>query len=126
MLQLLVDGRAFTAEGVRQTLHRARERFAGDDRVRPASSTSALKGIRLSAPSGERKICRGSPKSLRSAILCFGHYRTDGFATQAARAKRELDAGPRQLRESLIELGVALTGDAGRAEVAFDRAFALI
>jgi radical SAM superfamily enzyme YgiQ (UPF0313 family) len=33
---------------------------------------------------------------------------------------------PRQLRESLIELGVALTGDAGRAEAAFDRAFALV
>ena len=29
-------------------------------------------------------------------------------------------------REGLIELGVALTGDAGRAEVAFDRAFALV
>jgi radical SAM superfamily enzyme YgiQ (UPF0313 family) len=36
------------------------------------------------------------------------------------------ESGPRQLRESLIELGVALTGDAGRAEVAFDRAFALV
>jgi radical SAM superfamily enzyme YgiQ (UPF0313 family) len=32
----------------------------------------------------------------------------------------------RQLRESLIELGVTLTGDAGRAEIAFDRAFALV
>lgn len=32
----------------------------------------------------------------------------------------------RQLRVSLIELGVALTGDAGRAELAFDRAFALL
>ena len=36
------------------------------------------------------------------------------------------EPGPRQLRESLIELGVALTGDAGRAEVAYDRAFALV
>ncbi|HEX9943523.1 MAG TPA: B12-binding domain-containing radical SAM protein [Thermoanaerobaculia bacterium] len=36
------------------------------------------------------------------------------------------EPSPRQLRESLIELGVALTGDAGRAEVAFDRAFALV
>jgi radical SAM superfamily enzyme YgiQ (UPF0313 family) len=36
------------------------------------------------------------------------------------------EASPRQLRASLIELGAALTGDAGRAEVAFDRAFALI
>jgi len=36
------------------------------------------------------------------------------------------EASPRQLRESLIELGIALTGDAGRAAVAFDRAFALI
>ncbi|HEV8581606.1 MAG TPA: B12-binding domain-containing radical SAM protein [Thermoanaerobaculia bacterium] len=36
------------------------------------------------------------------------------------------EPGPRQLREGLIELGVALTGDAGRAEVAFDRAFALV
>ena len=31
----------------------------------------------------------------------------------------------RQLRDSLVELGVALTGDRGRAEVAFERAFAL-
>ena len=31
----------------------------------------------------------------------------------------------RQLRASLIELGVALTGDAARAERAFERAFAL-
>lgn len=36
------------------------------------------------------------------------------------------EPGRRQLRESLIELGVALTGDAGRAEVAFERAFALV
>jgi radical SAM superfamily enzyme YgiQ (UPF0313 family) len=36
------------------------------------------------------------------------------------------EEGSRQLRESLIELGVALTGDAGRAEAAFDRAFALV
>jgi radical SAM superfamily enzyme YgiQ (UPF0313 family) len=36
------------------------------------------------------------------------------------------DPSPRQLREGLIELGVALTGDAGRAEIAFDRAFALV
>jgi hypothetical protein len=36
------------------------------------------------------------------------------------------EPGPRQLRESLIELGVALTGDPGRAEVAYDRAFALV
>lgn len=36
------------------------------------------------------------------------------------------EASPRQLRESLIELGVTLTGDAGRAEIAFDRAFALV
>ena len=32
----------------------------------------------------------------------------------------------RQLRASLIELGAALTGDPGRAEIAFDRAFALL
>jgi len=32
----------------------------------------------------------------------------------------------RRLRTSLIELGAALTGDPGRAEIAFDRAFALI
>ena len=32
----------------------------------------------------------------------------------------------RQLRASLIELGAALTGDPGRAEIAFDRAFAFI
>ncbi|HXO41970.1 MAG TPA: B12-binding domain-containing radical SAM protein [Thermoanaerobaculia bacterium] len=31
-----------------------------------------------------------------------------------------------QLRASLIELGAALTGDPGRAEIAFDRAFALL
>jgi radical SAM superfamily enzyme YgiQ (UPF0313 family) len=36
------------------------------------------------------------------------------------------EPSPRQLREGLIELGVALTGDAGRAELAFDRAFALV
>ena len=36
------------------------------------------------------------------------------------------EPSPRQLREGLIELGVALTGDAGRAEVAYDRAFALV
>jgi hypothetical protein len=36
------------------------------------------------------------------------------------------EPGPRQLRESLVELGVALTGDASRAELAFDRAFALV
>ncbi len=35
-------------------------------------------------------------------------------------------SSPRELRASLIELGAALTGDPGRAEVAFDRAFALI
>ena len=32
----------------------------------------------------------------------------------------------RQLRASLVELGAALTGDPGRAEVAYDRAFALL
>jgi radical SAM superfamily enzyme YgiQ (UPF0313 family) len=37
-----------------------------------------------------------------------------------------LERGRRRLRESLIELGIALTGDAGRAEAAFERAFALI
>ena len=31
----------------------------------------------------------------------------------------------RRLRASLIELGELLTGDAGRAELAFERAFAL-
>jgi len=36
------------------------------------------------------------------------------------------NASPRQLRASLIELGAALTGDPGRAEIAFDRAFALL
>jgi radical SAM superfamily enzyme YgiQ (UPF0313 family) len=36
------------------------------------------------------------------------------------------ESSPRQLREVLVELGVALTGDAGRAEIAFDRAFALV
>jgi hypothetical protein len=36
------------------------------------------------------------------------------------------ESSPRQLRENLLELGVALTGEAGRAEVAFDRAFALV
>jgi len=32
----------------------------------------------------------------------------------------------RRLRTSLIELGAALTDDPGRAEIAFDRAFALL
>ncbi len=36
------------------------------------------------------------------------------------------NASRRQLRASLIELGTALTGDPGRAEVAFDHAFALL
>jgi radical SAM superfamily enzyme YgiQ (UPF0313 family) len=36
------------------------------------------------------------------------------------------EPGLRQLRENLIELGVALTGDAGRAEAAFERTFALV
>jgi radical SAM superfamily enzyme YgiQ (UPF0313 family) len=36
------------------------------------------------------------------------------------------NSSPRQLRASLIELGAALTGDPGRAEIAFDRAFAFL
>ncbi|KAB2963849.1 MAG: B12-binding domain-containing radical SAM protein [Thermoanaerobaculia bacterium] len=35
------------------------------------------------------------------------------------------ESSRRQLRASLIDLGAALTGDPGRAEIAFDRAFAL-
>ena len=37
-----------------------------------------------------------------------------------------LEESHRRLREALIELGVALTGDAGRAELAYERAFALV
>lgn len=51
-------------------------------------------------------------------------------ATAVSRLPRlitlRIDHGRKQLRESLAELGLALTGDRGRVELALDRALALV
>lgn len=52
--------------------------------------------------------------------------RDDSAATLPQLVCVQLERGRRQLRESLVELGVALTGDRNRAEVAFDYAFAVV
>ncbi|MFN7942798.1 MAG: B12-binding domain-containing radical SAM protein [Thermoanaerobaculia bacterium] len=68
-----------------------------------------------------------------NAELADAGERVQVLAARAASAAGRLpqlvcvrcDTSRRRLRASLIELGVALTGDAPRAEAAFDRSFAL-
>jgi radical SAM superfamily enzyme YgiQ (UPF0313 family) len=80
----------------------------------------------LVVPFGADPEDAGKPQQVEHRVRVLSAPASDRADSLPRLVLFRLEESHRRLREALIELGVALTGDVTRAELAYERAFALV